>query len=383
MGLAMPILTEDDVAKLLKEPTPESRAEAAGKIAAVHARPDLTPKERQLAESIFRVMIRDADARVRAALAEQLKINPLVPHDVALALARDVEQVAVPMLHYSLVLTDDDLVELVRTRPAAFQMAIAQREHVSEALSDAIADHGTEEVVGTLVKNPGANVTEKVGAKIIDLFSGCEIVMDGLAQRPSLPVHLAERLVTLVSENIRLQLAENHGILDALSETVIKLGRERAALDLLPPSATAPETETFVQALFIKGRVTPSMFARMLFSGRLLAVECALAKLCGIPRANAQALIHDSGPLGLRSVVRASGLPDGLHEVLRVALPIARRFEAADAPDRRRHQVAAVIAALGSRLEGDPPRDLEALIAGLDRRNYDLAAERRLEVVPG
>ena len=382
MGLAMPILTEEDVARLLKDPTPESRAEAAGKIAAVHTRPDLTPKERQLAESIFRVMIRDADARVRAALAEQLKDNPLVPHDIAVALARDVEQVAVPMLHYSLVLTDDDLIELVRTRPAAFQMAIARRERVSETVAEAIADNGTEEVVGTLINNPGAEVTERVGAKIIDLFSGSEIVMDGLAQRPALPVHLAERLVTLVSENIRLQLAETHGILDVLSETVIKLGRERAALDLLPPDATAAQVDAFVQSLFVKGRMTSSMVTRMLCTGRVLAVESALAKLCGIPRPNAHALIHDSGPLGLRSVVRASGLPDGLHEVLRVALPIVRRYEAAAPAERRRATSGAVIAALGPRLECEPPRDLEALIAGLERLGYRLAPERRLEVVP-
>jgi uncharacterized protein (DUF2336 family) len=305
-----------------------------------------------------------------------------VPHDVAISLARDVEQVAVPMLHYSLVLTDDDLVEIVRTRPAAFQMAIAQREHVSEAVSEAIVDHGTEEVVGTLVKNPGADVTERVGAKIIDLFSGCEVVMDGLAQRPTLPMHLAERLVTLVSENIRLQLAETHGILDALSERVIKLGRERAALDLLPAEATDQVAEAFAQALYVKGRLTSSMVTRMLCTGRLFAVEAALAKLCGIPRANAQALLHDSGPLGLRSIVRASGLPDGFHEVLLVVIPIVRRSATADPASRRRTLTDSIIVALTPRLAGEVPRDIEGLIACLDRSGYNLAPERRLEAVP-
>ena len=383
MGLAMPILTETDVEKLLRAPTPEGRAEAATKIAAVHTRPDISPSERNLAESIFRIMMRDADLRVRAALAEQLKTNPAVPHDVALTLARDVEQVAVPMLHYSLVLTDDDLVEILRTRPAVFQMAVATREHVSEAVSEAIADHGTEEVVGALVKNPGADVTERVGAKIIDLFSGCEVVMDGLARRPALPVHLAERLVTLVSENIRLQLAEVHGILDALSERVIKLGRERAALDLLPVDAPAHEVDAFVHSLFAKGRLTPSMFARMLCTGRVLAVESALARLCGIPRSNAHALLHDSGSLGLRSITRASGLPEGLHETLRVVLPIARRRNAGVEETGPRSFVRAVVLALAPRLDGEPPRDLEALIAGLDRADYDLLPERELAPVAG
>lgn len=383
MGLAMPILTETDVEELLRSPTPEGRAEAATKIAAVHTRPDLSPSERSLAESIFRIMMRDADQRVRAALAEQLKTNAAVPHDVALTLARDVEQVAVPMLHYSLVLTDDDLVEIVRTRPAAFQMAVAGREHVSEAVSEAIVDHGTEDVVGTLVKNPGADVTERVGAKIIDLFSGCEVVMDDLARRPTLPMHLAERLVTLVSENIRLQLAESHGVLDALSERVIKLGRERAALDLLPVDATVQEAEAFAHSLFVKGRLTPSMITRMLCTGRVTAVESALARLCGIPRSNAHALIHDSGPLGLRSITRASGLPEGMNEVLRVVLPLARRRNVGDPEAGPRSFVRTVVIALAPRLDGEPARDLEALIAGLDRADYALQPERKPTLVAG
>ncbi|MGH6717889.1 MAG: DUF2336 domain-containing protein [Alphaproteobacteria bacterium] len=374
----MAILTEADVEGLLRAPTPESRAEAARKIGAVHAQNELTPKERALAESIFRIMVRDTDVRVRQALAEQLKTNALVPHDVALTLARDVEAVALPMLHYSLVLTDADLIEIVRTRSSTYQMVVAGRERVSEAVAEAIADHGTDEVVGTLTKNPGAEITDRVGAKIIELFSGSEVVMDGLAVRPTLPLRLAERLVTLVSENIRLQLAESHGILDAVSEQVIKLGRERAALDIVRPDASDAEIEAFVHGLLIKGRLTPSMVARMLCTGRILAAEAALARLCGVPRANAHALIHDSGPLGLRSVIRASGLPEGMNELLRTTLALARGHAGQATLRDPRAFAADVVAHLAGRVGGEAPRDLEALIAGLDRTDYVLRIERAL-----
>jgi len=68
------------------------------------------------------------------------------------------------------------------------------------------------------------------------------------------------------------QLAEAHGILDALSERVIKLGRERAALDLLPEGAANHEIETFVQSLFVKGRLTPleEKYAKLLLDHRTL-----------------------------------------------------------------------------------------------------------------
>ncbi len=54
-----------------------------------------------MAEQIFRIMVKDAEVRVREALAINLKENPNVPHDVAVTLAKDVDQVALPVLRFS------------------------------------------------------------------------------------------------------------------------------------------------------------------------------------------------------------------------------------------------------------------------------------------
>lgn len=302
MGLPMPNLTEDDIERLLKDPTPAARVQAANKIAQLHSGAALAPNERKLAEAIFRTMLRNADVAARAALAEHLKENPTVPHDVALALARDVEQVALPMLHYSLVFTDEDLVELVRSRPAPFQTAIARRESVSENVSQVLVEHGDETVVTTLVGNPDAAVTDRVAAKVIDLFSRCEIVMDGLAQRPRLSLTLAERLVTLVSENIRIQLANAYDLPNPHTERLMQLAREKATMELLPADASAIEVDRFVRQLRVKERLTHLIMVRGLCSGDLPFFRAALAALCGIPTENAATLIHDTGALGLRSV---------------------------------------------------------------------------------
>ena len=89
-------LNEQDVKRLLSSPDRDVRAEIAGKIAAQH--PRLTEHERKLAEDILRLMVKDAEVRVREALSRQLKENPLLPHDLALTLAQDVDEVALPFL---------------------------------------------------------------------------------------------------------------------------------------------------------------------------------------------------------------------------------------------------------------------------------------------
>ena len=86
----------------------------AAKVAREFRRGSLTGEERRIAEGIVRAMARDAVLRVRQALAEHLKESNSLPADVARLLANDVEAVAVPVLQYSTVLTDDDLLALVK-----------------------------------------------------------------------------------------------------------------------------------------------------------------------------------------------------------------------------------------------------------------------------
>jgi len=99
-------LTQDDVAKLMANPSAEMRAETTAKIAKQFEVEALSPAERQIAEDIFRKLVKDVEVRVREALATHLKNSPDLPHDVAVALARDVDSVSLPMLKFSEVLID-------------------------------------------------------------------------------------------------------------------------------------------------------------------------------------------------------------------------------------------------------------------------------------
>src|SRR3954471_24914785 len=108
------MLTEADVPRLMASPSGDVRAETAEKLAVAFDVRRLSDKERELAEAIFRVMMKDVEVMVREALARNLKENPDLPKDVALSLAKDVESVALPMLQFSTVLSDSDLIEIVR-----------------------------------------------------------------------------------------------------------------------------------------------------------------------------------------------------------------------------------------------------------------------------
>ena len=120
-------LSSADVQRLLANPSVAARAETAEKLARGFDRSALTPEEQQIAVEILRLMARDAEVQVRRALAEHLRTNPDVPHDVARQLAGDVDQVAMPMLQFSPVLTDADLIAILQEGQPNKQISVAKR----------------------------------------------------------------------------------------------------------------------------------------------------------------------------------------------------------------------------------------------------------------
>jgi uncharacterized protein (DUF2336 family) len=82
-------LSVSDLARLIGDPSADNRINAAEKVANRFEHGELTDVERQIAEDIFRVMVKDAEERVRSALVSHLKHVPELSSDVALSLAQD------------------------------------------------------------------------------------------------------------------------------------------------------------------------------------------------------------------------------------------------------------------------------------------------------
>ena len=91
-------LTPEDVARLLREPSPAVRAEVATKVAAQLNTDRLSQEELRLAQDIARLMARDVAQAVRQTLSESLRRTRHLPRDVAVRLAEDVDAVALPVL---------------------------------------------------------------------------------------------------------------------------------------------------------------------------------------------------------------------------------------------------------------------------------------------
>lgn len=319
-------LTAEDVQRLLENPSGEARAETAAKLAHQFEDEGLTEHERQLAADIFRIMVRDAEVRVREALATNLKENPLVPHDVAVALARDVDSVSLPILEFSQVLKPSDLVEIVRGRDPAKQKAVARRREVQPEVAEVLVEEGDAEVAATLAANEGAQIPEASLVRMVDRFGDDERVQNPLVHRRRLPVTVSERLVHKVSEKLKEHILRNHELPPDLAADLVMQSRERATITLSTES-TEDEVEALVRQMEEHGRLTPSIILRAICMGDLKFFEYAMMVKTGLPIINVRQLIHDAGPLGLKGIYEKAGLPMSFFPAMRAAVDVAEETD--------------------------------------------------------
>ena len=362
-------LSEAEVAVLLGDPAEPARVKAAGRLGERVAAGSLTAVEREAASQVLRAMMRDAAVRVRVALAEALKESPFLPHDLAIMLAHDVEEVALPILQFSTVLQDADLIEIIRAGAPEKQIAVAKRKEVSASVATALVHTDNHIAVATLVQNPGAVLDAPLLDTVYAKFGSCEAVVGPLGRRPGIPVALSERLVAMTSERLRDYLSKRRDVPEAIVTQLVLRTREQVTVQLRSPHFPAEEAVELVAQIAEAQRLTPSLILRALCLGDVSFVEASLAQLGRISLFNARRLIHDSGVYGFRSLYDRAGLPSAFFPAFKVGLEVAHETTldgAANDRERYRRQMIERILTQFEELGAD---DLDYLLVRLTPAN--------------
>src|SRR5579872_45384 len=322
MTVTRAALTDEDIRLLVKGQTADDRALAAHKICR-HIEAGgttLTDEERQQAYEILRIMADDAAELVRRALAVTLKSSPLVPHEIALQLAQDVESVALPILNFSPVFTDQDLCEIVRIGGPIRQVAIASRPVLSEKVTTTIVEHGVEKAVEVCCANDNASFAEKALQTVVERFAESEAVLSAVAYRNALPLAVTEKLIKVASDTLRDHLINHQALPPQLALEIAMGSRERATIDLVDQAGRTPDVRGFVGHLNRAGRLSASLLLRALAHGHMTFFEWGLAELAGVPHHRTWLMVHDAGPLGLKAIYDRAELPARLYSCFRAAV---------------------------------------------------------------
>lgn len=286
--------------------------------------PDLPADEqdrvREQAIEVLDLLAQDQLPRVRAILSEQLKAADNVPKNVITRLAKDVELiVSAPVLEYSPLLNDADLLEIIAAGTAQGAMtAIAKRSDVGADVADAVVASLDVPAVAALLTNKGAQIREETLDKIIDNAAQVESWHEPLVMRPELSMRAVRRIAGFVASSLVSILAERNDLDDhtaaELAEAVKKrldqTGGEVGAADeararelfksgtldddTISGAIDVGQIDFVIHALSLRGQVSLESVRKLLNSGSAKAIT-ALSWKAGLSMRTAMRLQSKAG----------------------------------------------------------------------------------------
>ncbi|WP_319411982.1 DUF2336 domain-containing protein [uncultured Cohaesibacter sp.] len=222
-----------NITDLAREKSSDKRRELLGRVADLFF--DGAENHTEQGTLIFRdivlKMLNDVSLEGRAEFADRVATETRLPNEVAMQMAQDDVAVAGPVLQHSPVLTDDDFVQLTQTLPASHLESIAQREHLSGTVTDALIENGTRAVWHKVTQNRGAEITSKGFNALVSNADGDAILQSNLAARPDITEDAAKRLLPLLPPEGKARLAqlfkENAEMANALVDGAKKAASEQ------------------------------------------------------------------------------------------------------------------------------------------------------------
>jgi len=293
-------------------------------------------KLRDAAIEVIEILARDELPRVRAILAQALaEVTGAPPPQVTRVVKRlagdDVLEVAAPVLERSELLTDEDLIEIIRGGPVEGALsAIACRSAVAANVAEAIAVAEDEQAIAVLLGNPSAQIREETLDRIVDRAPEVETWHDPLVRRPKLPASAARRIAGFVADTL-LEVLRRREDLDPetaravekavkrrLDESAGKGGKKAAKAEKkkkkrkerkAAEEAKGEESPLDrARRLHKQGKLVEQTVARAVSSGDRAFVDAALAVLSELPLPVVREIVASGSAKAVTSLAWRAGL---------------------------------------------------------------------------
>lgn len=319
------------------------RSDLAAKI--VRLAPGLSANEqdrlRRLTYEALEILARDQIVKVREILADALKDVVDAPPEVIRRLARDAEiVVAAPVLQFSPVLSDEDLLEIIAAGPVPGALsAISKRSEVKARVADAIAATDDVDAIATLLANPSAQIREETLDRLMDRAADIEQWHKPLVERPHLSPKAAGKLARFVAASLLQGLAARQDLEPDAAVAVAAVVRKRLdELEATGPAKAdakkaADETAALMRAHQLKtqGKLDESTIDTALAGADHAFVMASLAVLAGLGFATVRKTVHTQSAKGIVAVTWKAGLSVTLADQLQtklLRLPPSRQLHA-------------------------------------------------------
>lgn len=287
----------DELIKLAQDKTAAGRSALLETITDLFLAPDrrLNEHERALMTDILSRLLHVIEKDLRRSLSESLLRSGVDLPELHVMLANDEVEVAEPILRNSNLLKDTDLIEVVRMRTDEHRIAIAVRAQVSEMVADSLVEHGGEDVIEALIRNPDAELSRRAMQYLVAESRRVDRFQEPLLSRDDLPSELAYRMYWWVSAALRRRLLAAFDVDTLALDDAVQDATYRALAQRADENGAIVRAQKLVHQLHESGDLTIGFLVQALRQQRLNVFVAGLAHKAGISFAIAWRIFSDRG----------------------------------------------------------------------------------------
>jgi uncharacterized protein (DUF2336 family) len=282
--------------------------------------PDVSADEQDKIQTLtyeaLKLLSQDQATKVRQILSETLKDMVDAPGDIIKHLAQDIELVvAGPVLQFSPVLTDEDLLEIISTSHTKGAVnAISKRINVSENVSDAVIACNDESAIADLLSNESAQIREDALDLLAQRAQHITLWHAPLTKRPKLSANAAKRMAHYLADNLLATLQERQ---DLPQDVIVTLKEEvKKRIDHEEDTEEEEDKDPIdeIREQHKKGELTEETLGDWMDEGNFLYITSALAVMADIRRVTVKKIISSQSGKGIMALCWKAGISTLLGE---------------------------------------------------------------------
>ncbi|GJL97330.1 MAG: hypothetical protein DHS20C06_11470 [Hyphobacterium sp.] len=278
--------------------------------------PEQSSAEFSQYDHVLSRLAEDTAVDAREELAERFADIPGAPRGLVLQLARDVIEVAGPILKKSQALSEADLVAIAENQSQAHLKMLTQRPSVPESVSESIVRRGDDETVVSLVKNSGAKISRSAFETITERAETNAELHAPLVSRKETPTDLLNDLMTVVETRLRDRILEKFDGIDP-DELQKAIDASHKRLEArLSNDKDADEAKRYISGMKLRRQLDDALLIQLMRQNQIMRCAAGLAELTDTDFGTALRALNSPSIDPLCLLCKANGLERALFVTL-------------------------------------------------------------------
>jgi len=284
---------------------------------------ELSPNELALMSEILEKLVTSVEMNVRKKLAQRLAGSEDAPIDLIILLANDQIEVAKPVLLLSKLLSDQELLKVIRHKTVQHHLSIASRKKLSSAVSRELVAIGNTKTLLALLSNQDARIDDKSIAALVEKSKLDPEIQPPLIEHPDLPEEMSALMYQWVSDSLKESILNRLNITEEEIATLLKMATDEASEEEQNYLTREKSEKLLVDKLHKAGKLKPSFLMKCLNQGQSSLFEIAFSKLINVPQKIMRSFLYDRGAEALAVSCCAAGIDQSvfltIYELTRAA----------------------------------------------------------------